>query len=323
MPEKVIPKKKQDYRERVIKYFEEYKSFFIVGVSNVGSNQMQKIRIALRGKAVLLMGKNSIIRKVVREQTAKNPKLNIVLPHLRGTIGIIFTNDNLMDVRKIVLENKVPAAARVGAFAPSDCFIPLGPTGLDPGQTNFFQALNIATKIVKGSIEIISEVHLIKTGERINPSMVSLLSKLNIKPFFYSMKVVSVYEDGSIYDASVLDLTTNDLLNSYMKGVNQLACISLAIGVPTLASIPHSFARAFGNLLAIAAVTDITFERAKKIKEFLANPEAFAAAVAASSGGGGGSAPAKEESKKEEAKPAAKEEEEDDVGIGGGLFGDD
>jgi len=320
MPEKVVPKKKQDYKERVTKYFEEYKSFFIVGVNNVGSNQMQKIRSALRGQAVLLMGKNSIIRKIVRELSTKNPKLNNVLPHLRGTIGLIFTNNNLMDVRKTVLGNKVPAAARVGTVAPTNCLIPPGPTGLDPGQTGFFQALNIATKIVKGAIEIITEVHLIKEGDKITPSMVSLLSKLGIKPFFYGMKVISVYEDGSVYDAAILDLTTDDLLKSYMKGVNQLACISLAIGVPTLASIPHSFARAFGNMLAIAAVTDITFERAKQMKEFLANPEAFAAAVASS-------APAaEEETKKEEeaAKPAAKvEEEEEDVGLGGGLFGDD
>jgi len=317
MPEKVVPKKKQLYKERVVKYFEEYKNFFIVGVSNVGSNQMQKIRIALRGKAVLLMGKNSVIRKVVRELTQKNPKLAGVLSYLTGTIGIIFTNANLMDVRKTILEYKVPAAARVGTFAPSDCLIPPGPTGLDPGQTNFFQALNIATKIVKGSIEIITEVHLIKTGEKITPSMVSLLSKLNIKPFFFGMKVETVYEDGSIYDASILDITADDLLKSFMKGVNQMAALSLAIGVPNITSVPHSFARAFTNLLAIAAVTDITFERAKQIKAYLADPSAFAA-VASSSAPSGGKA---EEAKKEE--PKKQEEEEDDVGLGGGLFGDD
>lgn len=319
MPEKVVPKKKQLYKERVVKYFEEYKNFFIVNVSNVGSNQMQKIRIALRGKGILLMGKNSVVRKVVRELVQKNPKLNGVLSYLTGTIGLVFTNANLLDVRKTILEHKVPAAARVGTFAPSDCLIPPGPTGLDPGQTNFFQALNIATKIVKGSIEIITEVQLIKTGEKVTPSMVSLLSKLNIKPFFFGMKVETVYEDGSIYDASILDITADDLLKSFMKGVNQMAALSLAIGIPNITSVPHSFARAFTNLLAIAAVTDITFERAEKIKAYLANPSAFAAAAssAPAAAAGGGKA---QEAKKEEPK---KEEEEDDVGLGGGLFGDD
>jgi len=313
MPEKVIPQKKQDYKARVIKLFEEHKSFLIVNVTNVGSNQMQKIRIALRGKATLLMGKNSVIRKVIKELSEKNPKFNVVTPYLTGTIGLVFTNQSLMEVRKTIQEHKVPAAARVGVLAPADCKIPPGPTGLDPGQTAFFQALNIATKIVKGAIEIITEVHLIKEGEKVTPSMVSLLSKLNIKPFFYGMKVETVYEDGSIYDASVLDFTQDDLLKHFFKGVNQMACISLAIGTPNLTTIPHSFARAYGNLLALAVATDITFERAKQVKAYLANPGAFAAAapVASSTAAAPSAAPA---AKKEE--PKKVEEEEEDVGLG-------
>lgn len=315
MPEKVIPQKKQDYRARVIKLFEEYKNFLIVNVTNVGSNQMQKIRIALRGKAILLMGKNSVVRKCVRELIEKNPKLNAALPCLVGTIGLVFSNDNLMEVRKSIQEHKVPAAARVGAYAPIDCKIPPGPTGLDPGQTGFFQALNISTKIVKGAIEIISEVHLIKTGDKVTPSMVSLLSKLNIKPFFYGMKVETVYEDGAVYDASVLDLTNDDLMKGFMKGVSHMACLSLAIGTPNLTTIPHSFARGFGHLMALAASTDIEFGRAAQVKAFLANPSAFASAAPAASS----SAPAA--SSAAAAAPAKKEEEEEEeVGGFGGLF---
>jgi large subunit ribosomal protein LP0 len=80
---------------------------------------------------------------------------------------------------------QVPAGAKAGTLAPTDVFVPPGPTGLDPGQTGFFQALNIATKIVKGSIEIVAQVHLIKKGDKITSSAVALLSKLDIKPFFY------------------------------------------------------------------------------------------------------------------------------------------
>lgn len=316
MPEKVIPQKKQDYRARVIKLFEEYKNFLIVNVTNVGSNQMQKIRIALRGRGILLMGKNSVVRKCVRELIENNPKLAVTLPYLTGTIGLVFSNDNLMEVRKLIQEHKVPAAARVGAYAPIDCKIPPGPTGLDPGQTGFFQALNIATKIVKGSIEIISEVHLIKTGDKVTPSMVSLLSKLNIKPFFYGMKVETVYEDGSIYEASVLDLTNDDLMKSFMKGVSHMACLSLAIGTPNLTTIPHSIARGFGHLLALAAATDIEFERAKQIKAFLADPSAFAVAAPAAAASSGAAA----SSTAAAAAPEKKEEEEEEVGGFGGLF---
>jgi len=249
---------------------------------------------------------------VIREKMVANPKLEKLLPFVYGNIGFVFTNGDLNAMRTTIEGNRVPAAARVGVLAPADCKIPPGPTGLDPGQTAFFQALNISTKIVKGSIEIISEVHLIKEGEKVTPSMVSLLSKLNLKPFFYGMKVETVYEDGSIYEASVLDFTQDDLLQHFFKGVSQMACISLAIGIPNLTTIPHSFARAYGHLLALAVATDINFERAKQLKEMIANPGAFAAAAPAPAASST-SAPAG--GKKEEPKPKP-DEDEDDVGLG-------
>lgn len=92
----------------------------------------------------------------------------------------------------------------------------------------------------------------------------------------------------------------------------RVAGVSLAINYPTVASAPHSIVNAFKNMLAVAAVTDIEFEEAKMLKEFLADPSKFAAAAAAS-------APAAAAAT--EAAPAAKEEsEESDDDMGFGLF---
>jgi len=285
---------------------------------------MQQIRISLRGRAVVLCGKNTIIRKVIKEAAKDNEKLNSLADLIYFNVALVFTNDNLNDIRKAVTSNKAPAAARVGTLAPDDCFIPPGPTGLDPGQTGFFQALDISTKIVKGAIEIINQVHLIRKGEKITPSQVSLLSKLDIKPFFFGMGVTQVWENGSVYAAGVLDITPEDLLSKFFGGVQRLAAVSLAIGVPNAATIRHSFARAFRNLVALAVTSDgIEFKQALPFKEYLADPAAYAAkhGVATSA------EPAKAEKadKKEEApaKAAEKEESEEDVFGGGGLFGDD
>jgi len=308
-----ISQKKKDFRARLEQYLDTYSSALVCEVDMVGSKQMQTVRQKLRGKAVLLMGKNTIIRKVLREYKEKNPKVDKLMNLMYGNVGIVFTNHDLAEVRKIILDIKVPAPARVNSIAPDDCFVPAGPTGLDPGQTSFFQALNIATKIVKGTIEILNNVHLIKNGEKVNPSMVSLLSKLNIKPFFFGVKVLHVYEDGSVYEAKVLDLKEEDLLKKFMSGVQKLAAISLKIGVPNAATVPHSVARAFRNLIAISLATEITFKQAQAFKDFLANPGAFAS----SSGSGKPAAEEKKEVKKEEAK---KEKEESDGDMGFSLF---
>lgn len=291
----------------------EYKNVLIVGVDNVGSNQMQKVRLALRGKAVVVMGKNTLIRKIMRDliETEKLTKLEALLPIVVGNMGFVFTNANLADVRKTILDNKVPAAAKSGTFAPADVYIPPGPTGLDPGQTNFFQALNIGTKIVKGAIEIMNEVHLIKKGEKVTMSHVAMLDKMNVRPFFYGFKVTDVYEDGVVYSADILDMDQNALLAKFFGGVRRLAAISLAIGYPTAASVSHSINFGYKKILALALETEIEFEQATKFKEFLKNPGAFAAAAPAAAAG---AAPAKA------AEPAKKSSSEESMGGGFSMF---
>lgn len=303
--------RKVDFRNRMVEYLESYKSILVINVDNVGSSQLQKVRIALRGKAIILMGKNTMMRKVIREQMEKDSKYAPLLDALNGNVGFCFTNEDLSKTRDVITENKVPAGARTGAFAPKDVWIPKGPTGLDPGQTNFFQALNIATKISRGSIEIVNDVHLIKNGERISSSAVALLTKLNIRPFFFGIQVEKVYEAGCLYDVAVLDLTEADMLNKFWTGVNMVAAVSLAIGYPTLASLPHSFANAFKQLVAIAVETDYDFPEAQPFKDYLADPSAFAAAAPAATG-----APAAVEA----AAPEPEEEEEEDDDMGFSLF---
>jgi len=302
--------RKEKYVERLKSTVAEYKNVLIVGVDNVGSNQMQKVRLALRGKAVVLMGKNTLIRKVFRDLIeAGNEKIEALLPAVVGNMGFVFTNANLADVRKVILENKVPAAAKPGSIAPVDVYIPPGPTGLDPGQTSFFQALNIATKIVKGAIEIVSEVHLIKKGDKVTLSHVALLDKQNVKPFFYGFKVTDVYEDGVMYSADILDMNQDALLGKFLAGVRQMAAISLAIGYPTAASISHSVNFAFKKILALSLATEFDFEQSKKFKEYLANPSAFAVAAPAA-------APAAGAAKAAEPKKKSSSEESD---VGGGF----
>jgi large subunit ribosomal protein LP0 len=307
--------RKESLKAKLDRLLNEYKNILICKVDNVGSNQMQKVRIALRGKAELLMGKNTLWRKVIREHAANNPQLDALLPHVWGNIGFVFTNKDLKEIREIVLKNKVPAAAKSGSFAPIDVFIPPGPTGLDPGQTAFFQALNIATKIARGSIEIINQVHLIKKGDKVTSSHVALLTKLDIKPFFYGVVVEKVYEGGSVYESKVLDLAPADLYAKFFAGVRKLAALSVAIGYPTIASLPHILGGGFRRLLAISLATNYEIKEAKLFKEAAAS--AAAAPVAAAK------TETKEAAKAEAAPKEAEPEEEEDMGLGGGLFGDD
>jgi len=102
--------------------------------------------------------------------------------------------------------------------------------------------------------------------------------------------------------------------------VRKITALSLEIGYPTLASLPQHFARAMEKLYALSLATEYEFEESKKLKDILANPEAFAAA----GGGGGGGASGDGGGVKEQVKEEVKEEEpEEEVMAVSGLFGDD
>jgi len=318
--------RKQAYFDKLVKLLDTFEQILIVTCDNVGSSHMQHIRKALRSEnAVLLMGKNTLIRKAMKGHISKIPSLEFILPHLTGNIGLIFTNGELNSVRKVVDSNKVAAPAKAGAVAPCDVIVPAGNTGLEPTQTSFLQALNIASKISRGQIEIINDVHLIKAGDKVGASEATLLQKLDIKPFQYGLSIKTVYDHGSVYDQSVLDMTDEDIISKFRAGVANIAAVGLAIGVPNVASVPHTLINGYKNLVAVALATDITFERVKKLKEVLSDPEAFAAAQAAAAKtaapAAGAAAAGKKEEKKEEKKEAPAEEEEGDADMGG-LFGD-
>lgn len=50
--------KKLAYQAKLFSLLDNNKSVFVIGVDNVGSRQMQEIRMGLRGTATVLMGKN-------------------------------------------------------------------------------------------------------------------------------------------------------------------------------------------------------------------------------------------------------------------------
>ena len=247
-------------------------SIFIVNVDNVGSDQMHKIRVALRGKGVVLMGKNTMIRRALRSIISENPQLERLLPHVRGNIGFVFTSSDLAEVRDLITANKVAAPARAGALAPKDVKVPAGNTGMEPGKTSFFQALGIPTKIARGTIEIVSDVQVVTAGTRVGSSEATLLNMLNISPFTYGMTVVQIYDQGNVFSPEVLDISTDELVNRFLTGIKTVAAISLALNYPTIASVTHSLVNAYKNLIAIALVTEYTFDGAEKVVSHFTRP---------------------------------------------------
>jgi len=307
---------KAGYFDKLKGLLEKYKSIFVVTVDNVSSQQMHEIRISLRGEGVVLMGKNTMVRRALRGFIADGSltETERLLPYVKGNVGFVFTNADLKETRDKILANRVAAPARPGAIAPADVWIPAGNTGMEPGKTSFFQALGVPTKIARGTIEITADLKIVEAGTKVGPSEATLLNMLNISPFTYGMGISQIYDDGQTFDSSVLDIEESQLLKAFSTAITTIATISLAAGYPTLPSVIHSVVNSYKKVLAIAIETDYSWEGLEDIKDRIANPDKYAGSAPAATSGGDAPAAAKEEA-------PAEEEEESDEDLGLDLFG--
>jgi len=315
----VVRAKKAAYFAHLEECLNKYARAFLVDADFVGSKQISDIRIALRGKAELVFGKNTMIRRCIRNLTddGSHPEWASIVPVMKGNLGFIFTNGELDDIEAVIQEFYKPAAAKAGVIAPCSCTIPKGPTGLDPAQTSFFQALNIATKINKGSIEIINDTEVITEGNKVGSSEAALLIKLGVKPFQYGLKIMYVYE-GGVFDPSVMKIKDSDLMLKWNSAVAMVAALSLGASYPTEASLAHLLANGMKSITAFALELDyLEFDQVKKVKEMIDNPDAFVCSGPSgggdSGGGGGGDAAPVAAAKAPEPEP--EEEEEEDMGF--------
>ncbi|CZR50588.1 probable 60S acidic ribosomal protein P0 [Phialocephala subalpina] len=306
---------KAGYFDKLKGLLEEYHSIFIVTVDNVSSQQMHEIRQALRGEGVVLMGKNTMVRRAIKGFISDSPEYERLLPFVKGNVGFVFTNGDLKTIRDKILANKVAAPARAGAVAPADVYVPAGNTGMEPGKTSFFQALGVPTKIARGTIEITTDLKLVDAGTKVGASEATLLNMLNISPFTYGMGISQVYDQGNCFPPSVLDIEESQLLKSFSSAITTIACVSLAANFPTLPSVMHSIVNSYKKVLAVAVETAYGWPEIEELKDRIANPDAYASSAPVAAAGGDAPAAAAEEEKKDESEA----EESGDEGFGG-LF---
>jgi len=318
-----VSDEKREYEVRMNKLFDSYSKVLFVTLDNVTSQQVNQVRRDLRGKAEILVGKKTLQKRIISNRAdAGKSKMDAQLKKkfveenlLTLNRALLFTNADIKDITEVLCRYRKQAPARVGAVAPCDVIVPAGNTGMEPTMTGFFQALNIATKISKGTVEIVSDKKVLSQGEKVDNSVSALLSKLKISPFFYEMEIVCCWEKGFVFSKEDLALTDDVIEKSLLAGINNVTAISLGAGIPTDASFPHLLLDAFKDLLALSVETDFEFEEfnGKKLRADIKSGKTASAGAAAAPA-------AKAETAK--AAPVAKApepEEDDDVGLGG-LF---
>lgn len=101
---------KAAYDAKMGKLLREYTQVLVVSSDNVGSNQLQGIRRALHEDSVVVMGKNSLMKRSIiqaAEKTGNSHAFLNLVPLLVGNVALIFTKGDLRDVSERIAKLKV------------------------------------------------------------------------------------------------------------------------------------------------------------------------------------------------------------------------
>lgn len=85
------------------------------------------------------------------------------------------------------------------------------------------------------------------------------MDKLKIYPFEYKMIVEKVLQDGGLFKAEVLDISTADVVAKFKKGAALQTALSLGVGYSTQLSAPQTLLAGFKNLVAASQACGCSF----------------------------------------------------------------
>jgi large subunit ribosomal protein LP0 len=115
MPKEEVQKeysaRKQEFAGRLYKLLADNKNVLIISADNVGSQSMHMVRAELRKgpRATILMGKNTMVKYVIKKfaNDTGNQSFNKLAELCKLNVGLVFTNDDMKDVRDTLEKNKV------------------------------------------------------------------------------------------------------------------------------------------------------------------------------------------------------------------------
>jgi len=306
-----IPKWKIKEVEYLKELISKYKVIGIADLTGLPSAQLQQIRKRLRGKAVLRVTKNTLMKIALSQSNLKN--VDEFIKYLQGSNIFVFTNMNPFELHMILEKYKMSALAKPGDKAPKEIIIPAGNTGIPPGPIlSVFGKLKIPTKIQEGTIWVSKDTVVAKPGDVISADLASILQKLGIEPIEVGVRLKVVYDNGLIIPAEKLAINLDEYKSQIAEAHLNALKVALTAVIPEPEVLKLAVAKAYRDALAVAVeasyITDETLPHILAKAYTTAQALASVLAQAAPELGLEAAKPAVTEEKKEE-KEEAKEEE--------------
>jgi large subunit ribosomal protein L10 len=275
---------KKEIYDDLLELLKKYPVIAVADLQKVRSSQIQEIRKKLRGKAELLVAKNTILRKAAEKAAGQKEKVNQFADSLTGSKVLIFTQMNPFELIIFLNKNKVRVPAKGGDIATSDIMIPGGNTGLQPGPViSEFNEAKVKTRIEGGSIFVAEDTIVVSKGDVIPVKTASLLAKLGMKPMEAGLSLSYAYDNGLL-------LVPNDLafdLDKMKADITSAARMAFGVAVEANIMLPETapmiISKAYRQAVAVSVEAEFFTKETTKliIQKAYANMTALSSAISA------------------------------------------
>jgi large subunit ribosomal protein L10 len=240
---------KQSVVDELAEKIKKAKTIAVVNLTQLPDKQFSLIKKKLRGKALFVVAKNTLIKRAV-EKAKRGQEL---LTHVNAPTALVFTDMNPFELVGFVRKNKGKAAAKPGQIAPFDLIVPAGETSLPPGPVlSELKSAKIQAQIQGGKVVISKDSTVAKKGEKITDLAAKALQKLGIEPFEIGMNISAALEDGTVYKQDVLEIDEEKLLADFAQAHQNALNLSVEIGYVTAQNIEILIGKAVRSAKAVA-----------------------------------------------------------------------
>jgi large subunit ribosomal protein L10 len=260
----------------------KYSVIAVADLRKVRSSQIQEIRKKLRGKADLVVTKNTILRKASEKLAAEKQNIDKFSEQLTGSKVLIFTQMNPFELILFLNKNKVRVAAKGGDVASGDIMVPAGNTGMQPGPViSEFNEAKVQTRIEGGSIFIAKDTVVVRKGEVVSTKTASLLSKLGMKPMEAGLALSYAYDNGSVLGPTDLAFDLDQMKADFSSAARLAFGVAVEANIMVPETAPIIIGKAYRQAVAVSVESGFfTKETADRIiGKAYANMNALSAAI--------------------------------------------
>ncbi len=230
--------KKEKELNELKELFRKYKVICIVDMLKMPTKQMQLIKKTLGERALVKVGKKSLVEMAMKE-TGKD-----LIGYLPKQPAIVFTNLGPFEFFKEVNGMKFKVYAREGYVVVEDVVVNPGPTELLPGPAiSELQKVGIIAGVEGGKIAVKKTSTILKKGQEVTKDVAGVLRKLKMQVAEVKMNVDTIF-DGMLYSKDTLELV--ELYPRKLKeAFNQALNLSVAINYPTKENVKYLLIKAY------------------------------------------------------------------------------